>query len=462
MAAAADANHSSRTPADVARAEQREDRDDDHVDDEDRDRGLDEHLQPVALADRDDAGHAAQEGVRRELEGVAVEGAADDRDDCDDDRRHRRVEQDGQQHPDGRRRQEVAEDRAPGRDLERQRRPGEQQPDQEDDVVAVPERRSEAPDPGQQHRDDEDGQHQPAREAREVRSVHADAERADRLDVRSVEALAVGDDDLALGDADPDRVDGRRGRVARTVGEGLVERRVRHDEWGDQLRRKRPFDRVEATGHLAGQLRPRLRDVRLAQFEEQRSLEHLACLGADLGPAGGIKRDEGRLRGLGEIRDRDLEQRRPLLGREVRAERGIDPVDPRLEGRRLFRRDGDRGIGRVRVLGRDRIAGVSSRLLGPDLTVERGRARRRDVSSGDLAGCVLEALLGQDVGAEDRGHDHHEDARSHTEARRVAAREARDHRGSVDQHRTALARFSGGSRRARQGPPPRACWPRGR
>ena len=143
----------------------------------------------------------------RELEGVAVEGATDDRDDGDDDRRHRCIEQDRQQHPDGRGRQEVAEDRAPGRDLERERRPGEQQADQEDDVVAVPERRAEAPDPGQQHRDDEDGQQQPAGEAREVRRVLADAELLDRLDVGGIEALAGGDDDLALG-----HVDARPGR----------------------------------------------------------------------------------------------------------------------------------------------------------------------------------------------------------------------------------------------------------
>ena len=40
--------------------------------------GLDEDLQPVALADGDDAGHAAQEDVGRELERAAVHGAADD------------------------------------------------------------------------------------------------------------------------------------------------------------------------------------------------------------------------------------------------------------------------------------------------------------------------------------------------------------------------------------------------
>jgi hypothetical protein len=328
MAAAPGREPQLEDPADVARTEQREDRDDDDVDDEDRDRGLDEYLQPVALADRDDAGHPAEERVGREFERVAVEGAPDDRDDRHNDRRDRRVQQDRQQHPDGRRRQEVAEDRATGRDLERERRPREQQADQEDDVVAVPERRPEAPDPGQQHRDDQDGEQQPAREAREIGGVLADAERPDGLDVRGVESLAVGDDDLALRDADPDRIDGRGGRVAGPVGEGLVERRIRHDERGDELGRQHPLGRVEAAGHLAGELRPRLRDVGLAQLEQQRPLEHLTCLRPDLSPTGRVQRDEARPCVLGEVRDRHLEQRSPLLGGEVGAERGVNSVHP--------------------------------------------------------------------------------------------------------------------------------------
>ena len=64
--------------------------------------------------------------------------------------------------------------------------------------------------------------------------------------------------------------------------------------------------------------------------------------------------------------------------------------------------------------------------------------RGDDVGSGDVAGSYWTRLLGQDVGAEDRGHDQDEDPGGDAEPGRVAAREARDDRGAVDQHRAAV------------------------
>ena len=52
----------------VARTQQREDRDDHGVDDEGRHRRLYEDLQSIALADRQDAGHPTQEDVGRQLQ----------------------------------------------------------------------------------------------------------------------------------------------------------------------------------------------------------------------------------------------------------------------------------------------------------------------------------------------------------------------------------------------------------
>ena len=116
-AEAAEANQSSRMPRRSCVAEQREDGHDEGVDDEHGDRRLDEDLQPVAAADRDDAGQAAEEDVRRELERAVAERAAvhrpaDQGDDGDDDRRRGRIEQDREEHGDRR-----------GREEERQRRP---------------------------------------------------------------------------------------------------------------------------------------------------------------------------------------------------------------------------------------------------------------------------------------------------------------------------------------------------
>ena len=108
--------------------------------------------QPIAAADGHDAGHPAEEDVGRELERVAVDGAADDGDDRDDDGRDRGVEEDRQQDRDRRRRQEERQRRPAGRDLEGERRPDHQQPDQDQHVVAMPETRPETPDPGQQDR----------------------------------------------------------------------------------------------------------------------------------------------------------------------------------------------------------------------------------------------------------------------------------------------------------------------
>ena len=72
---AAEANHSSRTPRRSRSPSSENDRHDERVDDEDRERRLDEDLQPVAAADGDDAGQPAEERVGRELERGAVHGA---------------------------------------------------------------------------------------------------------------------------------------------------------------------------------------------------------------------------------------------------------------------------------------------------------------------------------------------------------------------------------------------------
>ena len=241
--------------AQVAGAEQREDQHDQRLDHEDRDRGLDEDLQPVATPDGDDAGHPAEEDVGRELERAAVHRATDDRHDGDHEGGDRRVEQDRQEHRDRRGRQEERQRRAAGRDLEGERGPDDQQPDQDQDVVAMPERRAEAPQPGQQHPDHEHRQEQPAAEAGHVGDRLAQPERVDLLDVGRAQRRPVADDDLALADRDGDRRDRLGGLVARLLGQVEIERGVRDDERADDLGGEHPLGLVELAGHPSGETR---------------------------------------------------------------------------------------------------------------------------------------------------------------------------------------------------------------
>ena len=167
----ADANHSSRTPRTSRAPSSEKTVTTSGVDDEHGDRGLDEDLQPVALADGDDAGHPAEEDVRRRTRAsapltappmtatsamtiVAIEASS-------------RIASSIPMAAVGRKNWQ---DRPAGGDLERERRADDQQPDQEQDVVAMPERRPEPPDPAEQHPDDEDGEQEPADEARDVRA----------------------------------------------------------------------------------------------------------------------------------------------------------------------------------------------------------------------------------------------------------------------------------------------------
>ena len=91
----------------------------------------------------------------------------------------------------------------------------QQEPDQDQHVVAMPQARPEPPDPGQQDADDEAPRAAASRRSWRRRGGLPQAERVDLLDVRGVNGVAVADDDLALADRDADRRDGLGGLVAR-------------------------------------------------------------------------------------------------------------------------------------------------------------------------------------------------------------------------------------------------------
>ena len=261
---AAEANHSSRMPRRSRAPSKREDGHHQRIHHEDGDRRLDEDLEPIAAPDGDDAGHPAEEDVGREFERVAVDGPADDGDHRDDDGRDRGVEEDREQDRDRRRRQEERQRRAPGRDLEGERRPDHQQTDQDQDVVAMPEPRPEAPDPRQEDPDRQDREQQPAAEAGHIGEWLTEIEGIDLLDVGRGQLRPVADDDLALADRDQDRLHLIGGLGLGRVRQFGAERGVRDDQRVDELGREHPLRFVEAAGHQPGQLscaarRPRSR-----------------------------------------------------------------------------------------------------------------------------------------------------------------------------------------------------------
>ena len=281
--------------AQVTGAEQREDAHDQRIRHEDRNGRLDEHLEAIAASDRDDPGHPAEKDVRGQFERV-VHRAADDRDDRDDHGRDRRVEQDREEHRDGCRRQEERE-RWPARcDLERQRRADDQQADEHEHVVPVPQARPEAPDPGQEHPDDEDREQEPARETRDVRDGLAHPERVDLLDIRGGQRRSAADDDLALADGDPDRRDAF-GRFALGRGRELVaERGIRDDQRADEFGGEHPFGLVETAGHQAREARLRGLHPGVAQLRPQGRVQDAGRLGPNRRPARHVEPDERLLR----------------------------------------------------------------------------------------------------------------------------------------------------------------------
>ena len=232
----------------------------------------------------------------------------------------------------------------------------------------------------------------------------------------AVERRAVADDDLALADRHPDRRDVRRGLAARAVVVSvLAERRVRDDQRRDELGGEHPLGLVEAAGHPAGQARPGLGDLGVAQLGAQRRVEDPGGLGPDGRPAA---RRRGRRASPSPRSDRSghggLEQGLPpVLGRELGRERRVDPVDAALEGELLRGGDGDRVLGREVVLERDGGARRPSRAASVWTSLSKSTARGATMSRvRELAGLTTSSgWLGQDVGAEDRGQDQDQDPR---------------------------------------------------
>ena len=442
----------------VARAEQREHGHDRGVHDEDRDRRLDEHLEPVAAADRDDPGEAAEEDVRRELERAAVHRAGDDRDDGHDDRRERRVEQDREDHPDRRGRQEVRQDRAAGGELERDRGAGDEQPDQHEHVVAVPEPRPEAPQPAEQDPDEQDAEDRPAAEASRGPGPARRSARAHRSSRcrRSVSRSPL------------------RTRISRwrtwTITGGTAST-ARASSWAVSSALNEEFGTTSGLMSSAARSRSRLdrgrrpsapragsssprrrcRAVRPARARRGRGPPRFA----DGRPVGRRERRERRRDASSErFGIGDLEQRRALLRRGGRPRRWCPTRETRLlEGDLLRLGDGDGVVGGEVVLRLDRRpAPAPARPSVCDALSKSSVFGRDDVARREVAGLVRSSgccgrMSAPRTAVRMRIEDHGRDP----EAGRVVAREPGDRVDALGQHRSVRPGVVRGEVRLGQG-----------
>ena len=239
--------------------------------------------------------------------------------------------------------------RPPGRDLEREGRADEQEPDQDQ------RRCRDARAPGRNRQiqpssiaDDEDGAGQPADEARDVRAALArQAERRRSSRCRSVvSGSPFADDDLALEDLRPmtgcDRLRGAwpsPGSVSSWL----------NDEFGTTsgLISSAASIRsgvVEAAGHQAGEPRPGLGDLGVAQLgAQQRRRGPAPTRSRTAAQRAGVERERASSRGSSDrpgtaVSSSDAR----LLGAEVGRERRVDARDALLEGELLLVGDGDR------------------------------------------------------------------------------------------------------------------------
>ena len=268
-------------------AEEGEGRHDDHVCHGHRHGRLDERIEPVSAPDGQDADEAAHKDVGGHFDGAAVHRPAEKGEHCNDDGGGTRVEEDRDQHARGSHGDEVREDRAARRQLEAEGRHDEHQPNEEQRVVAMPERRPEAPDPGQEHRNEDGGEQRPAGQLRRVQRRPVEIEGVDLLEILLGDRVALANDGLACPDR---RMNGRHGilgTLPSLIGERLAVRRVGHEQRLDKRNDEVALRAAEGAVRSPPQLRCGVGDVRVAQLRALHFVEQ----------AGGIRSD--RLPSLG-------------------------------------------------------------------------------------------------------------------------------------------------------------------
>ena len=275
--------------------------------------------------------------------------------------------------------------------------------------------------------------------ARDVeRRVHAEPEGLDDLEIGGGQRRAVAHDHLALRDLDADRLDLLGRAVAGLIGQGLIERRVRHEQRPDQLPGQHPLRLVQVATHAAADGRPGIGDLRVAELGAQCPIEDPCGLGADGRPAGSVDRLQRGLGCLGQTGDRGLEECCPLFRGEIRREGGIDTSHSLGERRGLLVGDGDGILGGEVELERDRRTRRRPGLLGQGLAFERERTRGGQVLADDLAQFVAHRIGWQQVDRQDR-RDHDDQRRGgHRQADGVVAGEPRQDGGALGQHQWSL------------------------
>ena len=320
-------------------------------------------LQPVAAADRDDAGEAAQERVDGELERLpAVHRTGEDRE-----QRRRRA----RAAPASSRTVSSIATAAVGRmygshgavrgQLEREHAEhDEQQADEQQRRCCGARARAGSATSSARSRPTMSAAiEHPAAEAREVGRAVVQAELLDRLERDGVDRVAPRDDHLVARPTLAHRRHRRRSQVALGVRRLGVVRGVRDDERGDELDGETRFGAGEAGPESVADLIAHVPHVAVADLQLFEPLEDTRRLGAHGGPAVRFECQERVPRlALRQPGQDVLQQCGPVLERDRRLEGRVDRHDRLFELAELCGGDGDRPRRRVVVLGLDAIAGA--------------------------------------------------------------------------------------------------------
>ena len=322
--AASEAPQSWRMPGEVARSQQREDRDHDHVGDHDREARLEEDPHAVAATHGDDPGHAPDEDVGGELEREAVRGPGQDRQHRRDHRGGTRAEEDRDEHRGAGARDEERQDGAARRELVGEGREEQHEAEQGERPGPVPELLPVAPRPGEQEHDDEHREQEPAGQAGDVQARLGEPERLELLDLEGRHLLAGLDDHLALLDRVCNRRDGGRGRVAGVGRQGLAVGCVRDEQRGHDLGRQAPLVVREGGREALAEVASGGLQLRVPERVALDEAEDAGRLGAGQGPPLGSEGVERLPRRRRQVRQRDRQGGLALFRGDAGGERRVD------------------------------------------------------------------------------------------------------------------------------------------
>ena len=314
----------------------------------------------------------------------------------------------------------------------------------------MPEGRPEPPDPAQQHHRDQDGQQQPADEARHVGGLLAQPERVDLLDLRVVETSALADDHLALEDLDPNVLDAirRRGRAPVRCCSGL------NDEFGTRSGLISSAASIRSASSRPPAIRPDRPVLASATWVSRSSVRSVASRTR----AASVRTAAHRAASSPiSVFVRGLPGARGRRSRAAAARSSVPRSAANVVSMRCTRRSKasccSSAIAIAFSLVKSYCGSTAARAAARASVVwtdadEIDGPGRDDVAWRKLTRVHLEGLVGQDVRPEDGGHRHDQDQRRDHETPCVTAGESSQMRARA----VSIGSRSGPSARGRRGP----------